>query len=44
MVGEEAQRLFKDANELLDKLSAGKALNPRGVVGLFPANPRRRRC
>lgn len=38
IVGEEAQRLFKDANELLDKLSAGKALNPRGVVGLFPAN------
>lgn len=38
MVGEEAQRLFKDANELLDKLSAEKTLNPRGVVGLFPAN------
>ncbi|PSC79906.1 hypothetical protein C7D73_31070, partial [Klebsiella pneumoniae] len=29
---------FKDANELLDKLSAEKTLNPRGVVGLFPAN------
>ena len=38
VVGEEAQRLFKDANELLDKLSAEKTLNPRGVVGLFPAN------
>lgn len=35
VVGEEAQRLFKDANELLDKLSAEKTLNPRGVVGLF---------
>ena len=38
VVGEEAQRLFKDANDLLDKLSAEKSLNPRGVVGLFPAN------
>ena len=38
VVGEEAQRLFKDANDLLDKLSAEKTLNPRGVVGLFPAN------
>ncbi|MBF4664152.1 methionine synthase, partial [Cronobacter malonaticus] len=38
IVGEEAQRLFKDANEMLDKLSAEKSLTPRGVVGLFPAN------
>ncbi|VFT76920.1 B12-dependent methionine synthase [Klebsiella aerogenes] len=38
VVGEEAQRLFKDANDLLDKLSAEKTLNPRGVIGLFPAN------
>lgn len=38
VVGEEAKRLFKDANDMLDKLSAEKALNPRGVVGLFPAN------
>ncbi len=30
--------LFKDANDMLDKLSAGETLNPRGVVGLFPAN------
>jgi 5-methyltetrahydrofolate--homocysteine methyltransferase len=37
-VGEEAKRLFKDANDMLDKLSAEKTLNPRGVVGLFPAN------
>ncbi|WP_122094576.1 methionine synthase [Rahnella sp. Larv3_ips] len=40
VVGEEAKRLFKDANDLLDKLSAEKLLNPRGVVGLFPANRR----
>ncbi|EFY6417819.1 dihydropteroate synthase [Shigella sonnei] len=38
VVGVEAQRLFKDANDMLDKLSAEKTLNPRGVVGLFPAN------
>ncbi len=38
VVGEEAKRLFKDANEMLDRLSAEKTLNPRGVVGLFPAN------
>jgi len=38
VVGEEAKRLFKDANDLLDKLCAEKLLNPRGVVGLFPAN------
>jgi 5-methyltetrahydrofolate--homocysteine methyltransferase len=38
VVGEEAKRLFADANEMLDKLSAEKSLNPRGVVGLFPAN------
>ena len=38
VVGEEAKRLFKDANDMLDRLSAEKALNPRGVVGLFPAN------
>jgi len=38
IVGEEAKRLFKDANDMLDQLSADKSLNPRGVVGLFPAN------
>lgn len=38
VVGEEAQRLFADANAMLDRLSAQKALTPRGVVGLFPAN------
>lgn len=38
VVGEEAKRLFQDANDLLDKLSAEKLLNPRGVMGLFPAN------
>ena len=38
VVGEEAKRLFKDANDMLDKLHNEKLLTPRGVVGLFPAN------
>ncbi|MBP2846605.1 methionine synthase [Dickeya oryzae] len=38
VVGEEARRLFADANAMLDTLSANGTLNPRGVVGLFPAN------
>ncbi|RWR03135.1 B12-dependent methionine synthase [[Pantoea] beijingensis] len=38
VVGEEAKRLFIDANTMLDRLHAEGALNPRGVVGIFPAN------
>ena len=38
VVGEEAKRLFDDANELLDMLHNTKTLVPRGVMGLFPAN------
>ncbi|WP_407274952.1 methionine synthase [Dickeya ananatis] len=38
VVGAEAKRLFADANAMLDTLSANGTLNPRGVVGLFPAN------
>ncbi|NDL65194.1 methionine synthase [Acerihabitans arboris] len=38
VVGDEAKRLFADANALLDQLSGQKSLNPRGVVGIFPAN------
>ncbi|WP_413721831.1 methionine synthase [Sodalis sp. RH24] len=38
VVGAEAKRVFDDANALLDQLSAQKSLNPRGVVGIFPAN------
>lgn len=37
IVGEQAEELFKDANELLDKLSADKSLNSKAVVGLYPA-------
>ncbi len=38
VVGEEAKRLFADANDMLDKLSVEGLLHPKGVVGLFPAN------
>ncbi|MTD41346.1 methionine synthase [Erwinia sp. CPCC 100877] len=38
VVGEEAKRLFNDANVMLDRLSAEGSLTPRGVVGLFPAS------
>ena len=38
VVGEEAQRLFDDANAMLDMLHEQQSLIPRGVVGLFPAN------
>lgn len=38
VVGEEAQRVFADANDLLDTLHAEQLLQPRGVVGLFAAN------
>ena len=38
VVGEEAKRLFADANQMLDMLAANGSLNPRGVYGLFPAN------
>jgi 5-methyltetrahydrofolate--homocysteine methyltransferase len=37
-VGEEAKKLFDDANKLLDKVVREKLLTANGVVGLFPAN------
>jgi 5-methyltetrahydrofolate--homocysteine methyltransferase len=36
--GEEARKLFADAQELLAKIAAEKLLTARGVYGLFPAN------
>jgi 5-methyltetrahydrofolate--homocysteine methyltransferase len=36
--GEEARKLFADAQELLGKIVAAKLIQPRGVYGLFPAN------
>jgi 5-methyltetrahydrofolate--homocysteine methyltransferase len=38
VVGEEATRLFDEANQLLDKLEQQQLLTPRGVLGIFPAN------
>ncbi len=37
-VGEEAKKLFDDANKLLDKIINEKLLTANGVIGLFPAN------
>ncbi len=36
--GEEARKLFADAQKLLEKIVSEKLLQPRGVYGLFPAN------
>ncbi|MGF1775214.1 methionine synthase [Vibrio nomapromontoriensis] len=36
-VGEEAKRLFKDANDMLDRVEKEGLLKARGICGLFPA-------
>lgn len=36
-LGEEAQKLFKDANELLDEIIAQDSLTTKGVYGFWPA-------
>jgi 5-methyltetrahydrofolate--homocysteine methyltransferase len=36
-VGEEAKRLFKDANDLIDRVEREGLLEARGICGLFPA-------
>jgi 5-methyltetrahydrofolate--homocysteine methyltransferase len=36
--GEEARKLFADAQELLQTMVSQKLIEPRGVYGLFPAN------
>jgi 5-methyltetrahydrofolate--homocysteine methyltransferase len=36
--GEEARKLFADAQKLLEIIVSEKLLQPRGVCGLFPAN------
>ncbi len=38
VVGEEATRLFKDAEQLLDKICEEEALQASAVVGIYPAN------
>jgi len=37
-VGEEAAKLYADANQMLDELIADKSLSAGAVVGIFPAN------
>lgn len=37
-VGEEAKRLYKDANDLLDKIEADGIIKASGMCQLFPAN------
>ena len=36
--GEEARKLFADAQKLLEEIVSEKLLQPRGVYGFFPAN------
>jgi 5-methyltetrahydrofolate--homocysteine methyltransferase len=36
--GEEARKLFEDANKLLERVIKEKALTAHGVVGIYPAN------
>ncbi|HKJ80863.1 MAG TPA: methionine synthase, partial [Ignavibacteriaceae bacterium] len=36
--GTEANRIFKDANDLLDKITEKNLLKANGVFGIFPAN------
>ena len=36
--GEQARKLFADAQKLLEKIAGDKLLQPRGAYGFFPAN------
>jgi 5-methyltetrahydrofolate--homocysteine methyltransferase len=36
--GEEARKLFEEANQLLDRIINEKLLTANGVIGIFPAN------
>ena len=38
VVGDEAKKLYDDAQQMLDKVISEKRLHANGVVGLFPAN------
>ena len=38
VVGQEAQRVFKDAQAMLKRLIEGRWLSANGVIGLYPAN------
>lgn len=36
--GEEARKLFREANDMLDRIIREKSLKANGVLGIFPAN------
>ncbi|MGL4792517.1 MAG: vitamin B12 dependent-methionine synthase activation domain-containing protein, partial [Aeromonas jandaei] len=38
IIGEEATRLFADANAMLDQLEKDQSVRCAGIIGLFPAN------
>ncbi|NVK25703.1 MAG: methionine synthase [Gammaproteobacteria bacterium] len=38
VVGEQARKVFEDANDLLDRLAETKEITAKAVFGLFPAN------
>jgi len=38
--GEEAKKLYRDAQIMLDRIVDGKLLTAKGIAGLFPANSR----
>jgi 5-methyltetrahydrofolate--homocysteine methyltransferase len=38
VIGEEAKKLFADANAMLDDLISTKKISAKAVIGLFPAN------
>lgn len=38
IIGEEAKKLFKDANDMLDEVISNKSLKANAVIGLYPAN------
>ncbi|WP_109621864.1 methionine synthase [Sediminitomix flava] len=38
IVGEEASRLYKDAQEMVEKIISEKLLTAKAVIGFFPAN------
>ncbi len=37
-IGSEAKRVFKEANDMIDKILEKKMIQPKGVFGIFPAN------
>jgi len=37
-VGKEAEKLFKDAQEMMDNIVKNKLLKAKGIVGFYPAN------